>query len=296
MPDISYIIAATPRSGSNLLCEALRGTRLAGRPDEFFLYWFIAATDPERLREEYVTKWRIPDDECLRGLFSRFTSPDEEFVTKWRIPDEDYLRKVFEEGTTPNGVFGVKIMWDYFEVVIEKLRRLPRLRGLGAPEVLDAVFPGLRYIHMVRADKVRQAVSLARAIESLKWYSIRPRRSGLKRLYSGVLDRLKARPGTSSGDAPVYDFDRINGIHRMLIAHDAAWEAFFKELGLSPFRVVYEDFSKAYEETAVDILGYLDIPLPEKVTFARRSLTKQGDAVNEEWARRFAEDMSARSL
>jgi LPS sulfotransferase NodH len=296
MPDTSYIIAATARSGSTLLCEALRGTGLAGRPAEFFRYWFMAASDPERLRDECVTKWGIPDDERLRRLFERFTSPDEEFVTKWRIPDEDYLRKVFEEGTTPNGVFGVKIMWKHFKVVIEKLGHMDRLSGPRAPEVLDRAFPNLHYIHIVRKDKVRQAVSMARAIESQKWYSARPRRFGLKRLYAGVSDRLKGRTRPPSGDAPTYDFDWINGLYRMLLAEDAAWEAFFKESGLKHFRVVYEDFAKSYEETAVDILGYLDIPLPEKVTFARRSLTKQGDAVNEEWAQRFTEDLLARSL
>jgi trehalose 2-sulfotransferase len=32
----SYLICATPRSGSSLLCEALRNTGLAGNPDEYF--------------------------------------------------------------------------------------------------------------------------------------------------------------------------------------------------------------------------------------------------------------------
>ncbi|MCP4417029.1 MAG: hypothetical protein GY805_10425 [Chloroflexi bacterium] len=36
IPAISYLICATPRSGSTLLCEALRNTNLAGNPDEYF--------------------------------------------------------------------------------------------------------------------------------------------------------------------------------------------------------------------------------------------------------------------
>ena len=32
----SYLICATPRSGSSLLCEALRNNGLAGNPDEYF--------------------------------------------------------------------------------------------------------------------------------------------------------------------------------------------------------------------------------------------------------------------
>ena len=32
----SYLICATPRSGSFLLCEAMRNTGVAGSPDEYF--------------------------------------------------------------------------------------------------------------------------------------------------------------------------------------------------------------------------------------------------------------------
>jgi len=35
-PHISYLICATHRTGSTLLCEALTNTGLAGHPDEFF--------------------------------------------------------------------------------------------------------------------------------------------------------------------------------------------------------------------------------------------------------------------
>ena len=32
----SYLICATPRSGSFLLCEALKNTGIAGNPEEYF--------------------------------------------------------------------------------------------------------------------------------------------------------------------------------------------------------------------------------------------------------------------
>jgi hypothetical protein len=34
--NLSYLICTTPRSGSNFLCEVLRGTGVAGQPDEYF--------------------------------------------------------------------------------------------------------------------------------------------------------------------------------------------------------------------------------------------------------------------
>src|SRR4051795_11891381 len=35
-PTLVYLVCATPRSGSTLLCESLAATGVAGHPDEFF--------------------------------------------------------------------------------------------------------------------------------------------------------------------------------------------------------------------------------------------------------------------
>src|SRR5437870_4346527 len=35
---LAYVMCATPRSGSNWLCELLRATGVAGRPDEYLWY------------------------------------------------------------------------------------------------------------------------------------------------------------------------------------------------------------------------------------------------------------------
>ena len=35
-PDCSYLVCATPRSGSTLVCHALEETGVAGRPEEYF--------------------------------------------------------------------------------------------------------------------------------------------------------------------------------------------------------------------------------------------------------------------
>jgi LPS sulfotransferase NodH len=41
-PSLSYLICATPRSGSNLLGSVLSLTNLAGYPQEYFLHWYKA--------------------------------------------------------------------------------------------------------------------------------------------------------------------------------------------------------------------------------------------------------------
>ena len=48
----AYLVAATERSGSTLLCELLAGTGVAGRPEEYFE--FLSATGRVRQPREFV--------------------------------------------------------------------------------------------------------------------------------------------------------------------------------------------------------------------------------------------------
>ena len=65
-----------------------------------------------------------------------------------------------------------------------KVRETPRFKGrdISPPEVLAELFPNLRYIWMMRRDKVRQAVSLSRGLQTLVWW---------KRKAADILDWLR---------------------------------------------------------------------------------------------------------
>jgi LPS sulfotransferase NodH len=85
----SYIVCATPRSGSSLLCEALRGTCFAGRAEEYF-----------NRKSEAI--WR----------------------SRWGLSSSvEYFRWLTERGTSPNGVFGAKIMWEQMAYCVQFLRQ-----------------------------------------------------------------------------------------------------------------------------------------------------------------------------
>jgi putative transposase len=115
-PRTSYLVCGTPRSGTSLLCEALKATGIAGCPEEYF--------------------W----------------SGNEVFLQeRWGIStNEDYLWRVLEEGTTPNGVFGAKVMWGYFDDLIARLRQLLGPTDLPSPPLIARVFPNLHYIFIRR--------------------------------------------------------------------------------------------------------------------------------------------------
>src|SRR6266480_4945641 len=122
-PHTSYLICATPRSGSTLLCEALENTGLPRHPKEYF----------ETLGNRAVLD--------LLGDYSRL---DDEYgePTLWDGADyANYLMWVRQAGTTPNGVFGAKMMWGYFGDFIDNARQIPAYREMAVPDILTSNFP-----------------------------------------------------------------------------------------------------------------------------------------------------------
>ena len=57
-------------------------------------------------------------------------------------------------------------MWNYFHTMLKSLQELPEYKEMDAPQLMAALFPNVHYIWMVRRDKVRQAVSWAKAAQT----------------------------------------------------------------------------------------------------------------------------------
>ena len=216
-----------------MLCEALKNSGLAGRPEEYF--------------------WR--DDE-------RF------WKERWQVSSyADYLAGAIAQGTTPNGVFGAKIMWGYFEDFVNKLRAIPGYEELSVADLLSTVFPNLHYISITRLDKVRQAVSFEKAIQTNIWVTTEET--------APFMGKLR------------FDFARIDALVHVIESHEAAWQHYFAENGIIPFTVIYEELVAAYEQTSVRVLHELNVPVPESLQFTPRRLKQQADALSEEWIQRY---------
>src|ERR1700750_2530266 len=166
-PQRSYLVCATPRSGSTLVCHALSETGVAGRPEEYFEA--LRHSGRPRRPEEYflgVEDQSIRDQLGERGVGAEQTprSPLWSGAAYHR-----YLEWALEAGTTPNGIFGAKLMWGYFGDFVSLVRNIPEYRDLPLAELLPAVFPDLTFVRVVRANKVRQAVSLWKAVQTATW-------------------------------------------------------------------------------------------------------------------------------
>jgi trehalose 2-sulfotransferase len=263
-PRSCYLVCATPRSGSTLLCEALINTGHAGVPREYF----EALKDsglPRRPREYFGDV----DDAGILDLLGEYSTLDT-LPKRYEHGEEyaHYLAHVFREGTTPNGVFGAKIMWGYLDDFLTHLRELEPYTDLPVPELLATVFHDPRYIFVTRDDKVRQAISLWKAIQNSAW-------SQEESSTAHATHDLVFHPGA------------IDHLLRRIIAHEGAWEAYFAGNGIRPFRVVYEQLVASYERTVLDILRWLNIDVSAGAAFKARRMKQQADALSEEWVQRF---------
>ncbi len=279
VPVSSYLVCATQRSGSTFLCEALSRTGVAGRPDEYF----------EGLTETQLPKpplqWfeGMPNRATITGLSDAWGPPHTEAMVALSASRSysEYLEWVFEQGTTPNGVFGAKMMWSYLPDFAEQVRTIPEYRGLGVGALLESVFPSLRFVWVTRREKVKQAVSMWRAVQTDSW------RAGER----GDSDRA------TSGE-PVFDFDAIDHLKRRMADDDAAWCAFFYRSGIRPLTIVYEDFEADYDGALRRILGHLGVPF-DASTLPEPPTRKQADARSEDWIaeyRRLDAERAASSL
>jgi LPS sulfotransferase NodH len=139
----SYLICATPRTGSSLLCGLLDSTGVAGHPESYF-------REPDE--QQWATRWGIvsPSD----GAFSY----------------ADYVRAAIATGSTGNGVFAARIMWGTLDEVVAKLAPVyPAIAGSDIG-LLNRTFGRTRFVYLRRGDVVAQAVSLLRAEQTNVWF------------------------------------------------------------------------------------------------------------------------------
>jgi LPS sulfotransferase NodH len=254
-------VCATPRSGSTLLCRALDQTAVAGHPEEYFEALRHSGR-PRRPHECFDPTRHVNIIERLA-----FREMPDVAPTPNPLWDPDrydrYLEWAIDAGRTANGVFGAKLMWGYLGDFAMLLRGIDGLASLTIPELLARVFPGLRYVQITREDKVRQAVSLWKAVQTQVWKREQDERA-------------------TAASEPIFSFRAINYLVRLLTAHDASWDAYFLGLGIEPLKVTYEELARSTSAAVERVLGYLEIALPPHISPDPR-LTARADVITEQW-------------
>jgi LPS sulfotransferase NodH len=244
----SYIICATPRTGSTLLCDMLRATKVAGVPESYFM----RDIDPVWAAELGLPACGVLGAADYAGA---------------------YLAAVIAAGKGETDVFGLRLMH-------ANLRDLTGMIDQVVPghisdtARLGAVFGRVSFIHLSRADKVAQAISMVKAEQTGLWH-IAPDGSEVERL---------APPAT-----PKYDFQRIADTVAQLSADDAAWGAWFADQGITPLRIGYEPLAHDPAATLHRVCDFLDLRAPDRAAICP-GVARLSDPQSRDWAARFRRD------
>lgn len=241
-PSPQFLICTTPRSGSTLLCSLLGSTGVAGMRRELIV------------GHEYVLE--------LVGRADQ--------RTKFGPLDRDGLRNFLEDALdrsrTPNGVAGFKLMW-------EQVRRLALRLGYPAKgerygfHDFATLFPETtRFIWLTRRERVRQAVSLVKAVQSQCWNSAEQNR------FTGFY---------------VFDYLALKRAVKMLRHHDAMWREFFEHNGIKPLEVEYEDVIHDRWAQVQRITDFVEIPGVVTSNNNEILYRQQSEALNDLWVERF---------
>ena len=140
---LAYLLCATPRSGTTLLCDLLEGTGQAGRPQSYYRRQDM----DRRARDWDLRPADFPDQAAFDGA---------------------YLSAVLRTGAAGTGIFGLRLMWGTVGELLERLA--PLYPGTTEAARLTLAFGPLVYIHVSRRDKVAQAISLLKAEQSGLWH------------------------------------------------------------------------------------------------------------------------------
>lgn len=234
-PCQSNLICSVQRAGSWLLCHALQDTGVLGIPAEYF---------------------HRGDEQFWRG--------------QWMTTTEDeFLQALRERPATANGVWGSKMMWNYFGDTLARLRAWPRLGlGLGAadPGVLAAAFPELSYVWLRRGDKLRQAISWWRA-DATGQYAL--------------------ADGEQAAPPPPFDRDAIARLLRYAEECEAGWGDWFTAHSIAPFEIVYENMACELATTVRELAAFLGVALPPGHAPVSPQLRRQADEHTERLAELF---------
>ncbi len=173
----------------------------------------------------------------------------------------DYIAKLLALRTSRNGVFGMKAHFHHFEAFLKEY-----------PALLEVLSP-ITFIYISRQDKIAQAVSMAKALQTGQWTS-----------------RMEAGPGARLQ----YDFATIANCLNDIARQDQDWRGWFEAHGVTPHQVTYDDLTADPDGVVRDIVGLLGVQNDESDVVNVPPVNKQGDETNEEWIERFERELKER--
>jgi LPS sulfotransferase NodH len=174
---------------------------------------------------------------------------------------DEYTERLFQVRTSRNGIFSVKAHAHHFSEMLTKSRVLARAVGSA------------QFIYINRQDKIAQAVSMAKALQTNAWNSFeRPRNVPL-----------------------FYSFDFIQACLDETMAQTKAWWRWFNDNGVQPHVINHEEFTQdgpAHVARLAKWVGAEDVAASAVTPLLT---ARQADSINEEWISRYKGERAVRN-
>lgn len=229
----SYIIASSYRCGSTFLCSELWKTGVLGAPAEYL------------------------NTDQASAVIATAHEPGRMMGRLQVSTPEHYFKKLLACRTSRNGIFGMKVHFQHFE---------PALAWY--PSMLQVLSP-VTYIYINRRDKIAQAVSMAKAMQTHAWLSF---------------DQI-------TGRTLRYDKDFVEQCNQELEQQRLGWWRWFEANNVTPFVVTYEDL---LADTGAVVRGIVELlsaenDEPEEVNLP--IVERQSNEINMDWVARFGREV-----
>ena len=237
IPTKAYILCSSPRCGTYMIAGIMKDMQL-GDPYEAFNFG---------ANRRYRPYYDVSD-----------------FCT--------LIDRVLEKQTSPEtGVFGVKFFWEHLERFYRIANKIDGMNelNLDIKEMLELFFGSPRYLYLGRRNSLKQAVSLAKAIQSNHFQTI------------------DDSPDTIVEGKTSYDANLISQALMRILSEALLWENFFRQFEITPYRLWYEDLVNDREKTIQGVLFFLNesfekIPEPHTKKLSNRT--------NDEWYEHYLEE------
>jgi len=168
-------------------------------------------------------------------------------------------RKALNRRTSPNGVFGLKA----FPLQLEAVQRQnPRLMA-EAMRLLVGQGAASKVIELRRRDRTAHAISYARA------------------LLSGIWRKEQEEAGRTE---PEYSEAALEHAHRLLEQQDAAWRAMYRDIGIVPLIVWYEDALADPAHCLARVAEHLGVSIDPGAEVTVPIVERQSQAGAQAWA------------
>ena len=166
----------------------------------------------------------------------------------------DYVRKLTACRTSPNGVFAVKAHFRHFEIALAEY-----------PPIIE-VMRDCKFIYINRRDKIAQATSMAKALQTNAWFAF---------------DKGERYP-------LFYSHEYIDECLEEVKKQALGWVRWFGERKLTPLTIHYEDLATNPAATVAQIMSYIGVGPDPAARIKLPRPEKQSDSVSQEWYARYS--------